>query len=96
MVPVGGRIGAHTPLHHTLFPHVPWYGVTGLDSGRLMLLDTATWASQHQVALPSPLVGLAFAWPGSELAVFPDTLAPAVKLTLCVCTQRELPVVVQV
>jgi len=48
----------------------------------------------RQWPLPSGLADLL--WFSSELAVFPDTLSPATKLTLCVCAQHHLPQIVQV
>lgn len=47
-------------------------------------------------AFPSPLIGAGCLWPGSELAVFPGTLAPAVRLTLFACPREGEPVRMQV
>lgn len=65
----------------------------GTDSSAV-LLDTQSWAVVRQFPLPSVLADLL--WMGSELGVFPETLTPAVKVSLCVCPRYQLPQVVQV
>lgn len=60
-----------------------------------MLLDTVHWVAAHKWSLPSPLSDLGFLNPGSELAVFPETLQPAVKLSLYACPTDDLPVMLQ-
>lgn len=59
-----------------------------------MLLDTHAWAVARQ--WPVPVGVAALLWVEAELAVFSDTLAPAVKLSLCICARHQLPQVVQV
>jgi hypothetical protein len=72
------------------------YASAGADSGEVLVLSTLTWTTAHQWSLPSCPVGVGLLGPGAELAVFPDTLAPAVRLTLYAAPTRELPVMLQV
>lgn len=68
----------------------------GSDAGEILVLSTSTWACMHQWSLPSSPTGMGFIGQGSELAVFPDTLAPALRLNLYMVPKRELPVYLQV
>jgi hypothetical protein len=89
MLADGSEVNVNRGCLTTLFP-------AGAEFGEVLVLSTLTWTTAYQWSLPSYPVGVGLLGAGAELAVFPDTLAPAVRLTLYAAPARELPVTLQV
>ncbi len=65
--------------------------------GTALLLDTRTWTAARQWDVPQPLACGGFLRPGgAQLAVFADSLRPAVRLSLYLCPAHGLPCLIQV
>jgi hypothetical protein len=62
----------------------------------VLLLATDTWRAVASIPLPFPPIAAGLLPPGGTLAVFADTLQPALQLQLFAAPQEGLPQLAQV